>query len=121
MARIAELTSHLQLADSKSVHFHAEVSMQAVSILKTLNPFLNFPQASALTVSLNVWNIMLHKNLFLEYVFWLWSSMHKNGYCRKLLWLGFFGFFFLSKSFGSLVLGVLSSTVSIMYRFVHIC
>lgn len=30
MARIAELTSHLQLADSKSVHFHAEVSIQAV-------------------------------------------------------------------------------------------
>lgn len=92
MARIAELTSHLQLADSKSVHFHAEVSMQAVSILKTVNSFLNFPQASALTVSLNIWTIMLHKNLFLEYVFWLWSSMHKNGYCRKLLWLVVFFF-----------------------------
>ncbi|OBS67413.1 hypothetical protein A6R68_04046, partial [Neotoma lepida] len=26
MARIAELTSQLQLADSKSVHFYAEVS-----------------------------------------------------------------------------------------------
>lgn len=69
MARIAELTSHLQLADSKSVHFHAEVSMQAVSILKTVNPFLNFPQASVMTASSNIWNIMLHKNLFLEYVF----------------------------------------------------
>lgn len=54
MARIAELTSHLQLADSKSVHFHAEVSMQAVLILKRVNPFLRFPQASVMTVSLGI-------------------------------------------------------------------
>lgn len=60
MARIAELTSHLQLADSKSVHFHAEVSMQAM----TVNLFLNFPQASAMIVSFNVLGIMFYENLF---------------------------------------------------------
>lgn len=63
MARIAELTSHLQLADSKSVHFHAEVSMKAM----TVNLFLNFPQASAVKVSFNIWSIMFYENLFLEY------------------------------------------------------
>lgn len=31
MARIVELTSQLQLADSKSVHFYAEVSGESIS------------------------------------------------------------------------------------------
>lgn len=44
--------------------------------------------------------------------FWLWSSMHKNGYCRKT--------FFLNKSCGGLVLGVLRSIMCMMYKFVHI-
>lgn len=45
MARIAELTSHLQLADSKSVHFHAEVRI-VMFVLNTVSPLLNFPWAS---------------------------------------------------------------------------
>lgn len=105
MARIAELTSHLQLADSKSVHFHAEVSMQAM----TVNLFLNFPQA--MIVSFNMLSIMFYENLFWN-IFDCALACIKADTVKEL--------FMFNKSFGSLVLAVLRSIMCVMYRFVHI-
>lgn len=41
MARVGELTTQLQISDSKAVHFHSEVKLRQGSSVELTSPFLN--------------------------------------------------------------------------------